>query len=91
MKSRILALAIASALYSSLGNAMAGNPELRFNTGAATSHLAQPKTKTSSRTQQYSGLGYCREPGWSAAHVKRMAKKASNRARNKAAYRRAGR
>ena len=54
MKSRILALAIAASLSASLGNALAGNPEININ--AATSHLAPPKTREESRTQQYSGL-----------------------------------
>lgn len=76
MRNRILALAVASALYSSLGNALAGNPDI--NVGIAASRLAPPKTRAESRTQQYSGLGYCRGPGWSAAHVKRMAKKERN-------------
>ena len=91
MRNRILALAIAAGLASSLGNALGGSAGMNMAPSVATSHLAPPKTRSNSRTYQYSGLSYCRGPGWSAAHVKRMAKKASNRARNKAAYRRAGR
>lgn len=33
-------------------------------------------------------FGYLRGPGWSAAHVKRMARKKRNKARHKAAVRR---
>jgi len=85
MRNRLLALAIVAGLSSSLGTALAGDPFMAPT--VATSRLAPPKTRFGSSTQQYSGYGYCRGPGWSAAHVKRMAKKARNRARNRAAHR----
>lgn len=85
MRNSIFALAVAAGLSASLGTALAGDP---FATpSAAKSRLAPPKTRPNSRTQQYSGYGYCRGPGWLAAHVKRMAKKARNRARNRSAHR----
>lgn len=54
---------------------------------APAANVAPPKTKAASRTVQWcSPWGHRSGPGWSFAHVKRMAKKRRNQLRNRRAH-----
>lgn len=86
---RPIALAIASGLMASIGSAITGQHELMVKHGYAQPRLAPPATRRESRTRSAGSLffGYKTGPGWTAAHVKRMAKKRKNQIRNRRAHR----
>ena len=85
---RMLALSIAAGLSSSLGSALAGNPALNAPSKQI-SVIDAPRPSTT-QSASVSAYGYARGPGWSAAQVKRMAKKRRNQNRNKLAHRTKG-
>ena len=88
MRNRMLAFSIAAGLALSVGSALAGQHELGIVHGVSQSHLAPPATRRASSTHSAAvGMGYQRGPGWSVAHVKRMARKARNQHRNRLAHR----
>ena len=85
---RLIAMAIASGLTASIGSAITGQNELMVKHGYAQPRLAPPATRRGSRTQSAeSPFGYPSGPGWTAAQVKRMAKKRRNQNRNRKAHR----
>ena len=85
MHKRILALAMVAGLQSVMGPALAGQSAICTGGVSMQSHLAPPATRRESSTKSapVSEWGYATGPGWSAAHVQRMAAKRRNRARNK--------
>ena len=88
MRNKILALAVAAGLQVSLGGALAGQNDLGIINSISTPRLAPPATRRGTATRSaYTDYGYASGPGWSAAHVKRMATKRRNRQRNKSALR----
>lgn len=89
MHKRILALALVAGLQSSIGSALAGQSAICANGFSMQSHLAPPAThrESSTKSAPVSEWGYALGPGWSVAHVRRMAAKRRNRARNKRMFR----
>ena len=85
---RMPALALAAGLSVSVGSALAGNPALGVP-GKQISVIDAPRPSTT-QSAFVSAYGYSRGPGWSAAQVKRRAKKRSNQTRNKLAHRAKG-
>ena len=78
---RMAALAAIAGLGNAIGAPLAG-------TNGARPGVILPTSERSTTVSPYvSQWGYANGPGWSAAHVKRMALKRRNRARNKAAHR----
>lgn len=88
MRKNILGLAVAAGLAMSMGSALAGQQSLAIKSTYQATKLAPPATKQASRTHSaYSPYGYTNGPGWSAAQVKRMARKSRNQRRNRVAHR----
>ena len=87
MRKKLLAAAIIAGMQSSMGYALAGNGSMDVVTSISTPRLAPPATRRGSATRSaYTDYGHASGPGWSAAHVKRMATKRRNRQRNRAAH-----
>ena len=88
MRNKLLAAAIIAGMQASMGYALAGNGSMDVVSAVSTPLLAPPVTRRGSATRSaYTDYGYPSGPGWSAAHVKRMATKRRNRQRNKSALR----
>jgi hypothetical protein len=78
---RMAALAAIAGLGNALGGSIAGQG---YRAGAIV-----PTNEYTTISPDVSQWGYANGPGWTASHVKRMAMKRRNRARNKAAHRKA--
>ena len=66
---------------------LAGQSSLRIVHSISTPRMNTPATKRESRTHSaYVTYGYANGPGWTCAHVKRMATKRRNQQRNKRAH-----
>lgn len=84
---RMAAVAAIAGLGNALGGSIAGHG---FTIAGCRSGVLVPTYEPSTTISPYTApWGYSNGPGWSAAHVKRASIKARNRARNKAAHRKA--
>jgi hypothetical protein len=83
---RMAALAAIAGLGNALGGSVAGQGSIMngYRAGAIV-----PTNEYHTISPNVSQWGYANGPGWTAAHVKRVATKRRNRARNKAAHRKA--
>ncbi len=83
---RMAALAAIAGIGNAFGGSIAGQGSIMngYRAGAIV-----PTNESTTISPNVSQQGYANGPGWNAAHVKRMAMKRRNRARNKAAHRKA--
>ena len=88
MRNSLIAVALAAGLQASMGSAVAGHSRIDPFSSISV-RLSPPATRTASKTHSadVGVFGYSRGLGWSVAHVKRIAAKRRNVARNKAAHR----
>lgn len=84
---RMAALAAIAGLGNALGGSIAGQGSIM--NGYRSGSILPTNEASTTVSPNVSQWGYANGPGWYAAHVKRMAKKQRNRARNKAAHRKA--
>lgn len=92
MRNKLLAAAMIASIagvQDAVGS-LAGQSSLGIVQSVSAPKLNPPATRRESRTHSAdSPFGYQSGPGWTCAHVRRMAKKQRNQARNKRAARHA--
>ena len=90
MRNKLLAAAVIAGVagaQSAVGS-LAGQSNLGIVHSVSTPRMNPPATKRESRTHSaYAPYGYANGPGWTVAHVKRMASKRRNIERNKRSHR----